>query len=287
MWLLRKKLHTGLARVSYLLTREIDLTRLKNKVAVITGSASGIGRAIATRLHNDGAKVVIADINLEAAQKTANQLDALAVQTDVTDSSSVDNMIALAKEEYGSIDILVNNAGIHIQKLVVELTDEDWDAIQNTNSRGVFYSSRAAAKIMMRQDCGRIINIITRLGGNPFSSAYMASKSAIWGFTQCLALELAPYNVTVNAVAPGHIGPGTGMTKWFEAKAEALGQDWQTFEKNVLASIPLGRWCSLEDVAAAVSFLASDEASFITSETINVTGGWSSYGATPQKEIFE
>ncbi len=261
--------------------------KLKDKVAVITGSASGIGRAIATRLHNDGAKVVIADINLEAAQKTAKELDALALQVDVTDSKSVDNMIAEAKKEYGSIDILVNNAGIHIQKLVIELTDDDWDAIQNTNSRGVFYSSRAAAKIMMRQDSGRIINIITRLGGNPFSSAYMASKSAIWGFTQCLALELAPYNVTVNAVAPGHIGPGTGMSKWFEAKAEALGQDWQTFEKNVLSSIPLGRWCSLEDVAAAVSFLASDEASFITSETINVTGGWSSYGATPQKEIFE
>ena len=98
---------------------------------------------------------------------------------------------------------------------------------------------------------------------------------------------MLPYNVTVNAVAPGHIGPGTGMTKWFEAKAEALGQDWQTFEKNVLSSIPLGRWCSPEDVAAAVSFLASDEAGFITSETINVTGGWSSYGATPKKEIFQ
>ena len=167
-------------------------TKLNGKVAVVTGAASGIGRAIATRLHDDGAKVVIADINFSAAQKTANELDGLALETDVTNSESVNNMIAAAKDEYGSIDILVNNAGIHIQKLVVDLTDEDWDAIQNTNSRGVFYTSRAAAKIMMRQDSGRIINIITRLGGNPFSSAYMASKSAIWGFTQCLALELAP-----------------------------------------------------------------------------------------------
>jgi NAD(P)-dependent dehydrogenase (short-subunit alcohol dehydrogenase family) len=258
--------------------------RLENQVAIITGSAAGIGKAMATRLHQEGAKVVIADINADLTKTTARELSGLGVQTDVTNSSSVNALVDKVKEDFGRLDILINNAGIHIQKLATDLTDDDWDAIQNTNARGCFYACRAAAKIMMRQESGRIVNIITRLGGNPFSSAYVASKSAIWGFTQCLALELAPYNITVNAVAPGHIGVGTGMEKWFRAKAELLGQDWETFEKNVLKTIPLGRWCTPEDVAATVAFVVSSEASFTTGECFNVTGGWTGYGTTPAKK---
>ncbi len=258
--------------------------RLERQVAVITGGAAGIGKAIATRLHNEGASVVVADINAELAKATANELSGLAVATDVTKSESVNALIDKVQQHYGRLDILINNAGIHIQKLATDLTDEDWDAIQNTNARSCFYTCRAAAKMMMKQESGRIINIITRLGGNPFSSAYIASKSATWGFTQCLALELAPYNITVNAVAPGHIGVGTGMEKWFRAKAELLGQDWQTFEKNVLRTIPLGRWCTPEDVAATVAFAVSGEAGFTTGECFNVTGGWTGYGTTPPKK---
>jgi len=261
--------------------------KLKGQVAVVTGGAAGIGKAIAARLHAEGATLAIADINADLATQTAQELEGLGVATDVTSSKSVNAMVATVKDEFGRLDILVNNAGIHIQKLATDLSDDDWDAIQNTNARGCFYACRAAAKLMMMQDSGRIVNIITRLGGNPFSSAYIASKSAVWGLTQCLALELAPYNVTVNAVAPGHVGPGTGMEKWFRAKADLLGQDWQTFEANVLKTIPLGRWCSPSDVAAMVAYLASDEASFITGESLNVTGGWTGYGATPAKQKGE
>ena len=257
--------------------------KFSGQVAVVTGGATGIGKAIATRLHREGAQVVIADLDAERASATASELSGLGVSADVTSSASVDALVDTVRQHYGRLDVLVNNAGIHIQKLAVDLGDEEWDAILSTNARGCFFTCRAAAKLMMRQESGRIINIITRLGGNPFSSAYIASKSAVWGFTQCLALELAPYHITVNAVAPGHIGLGTGMEKWFRAKAELLEQDWETFEGNVLKSIPLGRWCTPEDVARAVAFLASDEAGFITGEQVNVTGGWTGYGATPPK----
>lgn len=258
--------------------------KLNGQVAIVTGGAAGLGKVIATRLAKEGARVVIADIDAELGQQTASELGGLGIATDVTSSDAVNALVDRVENELGRLDILVNNAGIHIQKLATDLSDGDWNAIQNTNARGCFYACRAAGKVMMAQESGRIINIITRLGGNPFSSAYIASKSAVWGLTQCLALELAPYNVTVNAVAPGHIGPGTGMEKWFRAKADLLGQDWQTFEANVLKTIPLGRWCNPEDVAAMVAYLASDEASFITGESLNVTGGWTGYGATPAKQ---
>ncbi len=261
--------------------------RLENQVALVTGGAAGIGRAIATRLSGEGAKVVIADIDGVQAQAAAGELGGLGVPTNVTDSASVNALVEKTVAHFGRLDIVINNAGVHIQKLLKDLDDDDWEKIANTNSRGCFYVCRAAAPHLMKQEGGRIINIITRLTGNPFSSAYVASKYAVWGLTQCLALELAPYNVTVNAVAPGHIGLGTGMERWFRAKAELLGQDWQTFEKNVLGSIPLGRWCTPEEVAAAVAYLASKEAGFITGEQISVTGGWTGYGATPQKETVK
>lgn len=258
--------------------------RPRGRVAVVTGAASGIGKAIASRLHAEGCSVVIADADNETATEVAGELGGLAVGTDVTDSESVNSLAETVVEEFGRVDILVNNAGVHIQKLVVDLTDEEWDNIQQVNARGCFYLCRAFAPHMMRRESGRVVNIITRLGGNPYSSAYIASKSAIWGFTQCLALELAPYGISVNAVAPGHVGVGTGMEKQFRAKAEMMNVSWEEFEENVLKTIPLGRWCTPEDVAAAVAFLASEEAKYITGEQINVTGGWTGYGATPPKE---
>ena len=262
------------------------MNRLEDRVAVITGGAAGIGKAVAAQLHREGAKVVIADIDEDRFKTTAQELNGVGIKTDVTNSASVDALVEQTVEHFGRLDIVVNNAGVHIQKLLKDLDNDDWNRIANTNARGCFYVCRAATPYLMKREGGRIVNIITRLTGNPFSSAYVASKYAVWGLTQCLALELAPYNVTVNAVAPGHIGLGTGMEKWFRAKAELLGQDWPTFEENVLKSIPLGRWCTPEDVARAVAFLASDEAGFITGEQINVTGGWTGYGTTPQKETF-
>jgi NAD(P)-dependent dehydrogenase (short-subunit alcohol dehydrogenase family) len=260
------------------------VSRLAGRVAVVTGGAAGLGRALAARLRAEGAQVVIADIDGERAAATAEELGGLAVGTDVTSSASVDAMRDAVIERLGKVDIIINNAGIHIQKLAVELSDEEWDAIQQTNARGCFFVCRAFAPALMAQEGGRIINIVTKLGaGNPYSSAYIASKAAIQGFSQCLAVELAPYGVTVNCVAPGHIGPGTGMERWFRAKAELMGQPWEEFEGNVLRGIPLGRWCRPDDVAGAVAYLASDEAAFITGETLNVTGGWAGYGSAPRK----
>ena len=262
------------------------MKRLEGQVAVVTGGASGIGKAIAARLASEGATPVIADLNFEQAEMTARELNGLAVQTNVTSSESVNQLATRVLEHFSRVDIVVNNAGIHIQKLAINLTDQDWESIQNTNARGCFYVCRAFAPHLMRRESGRIINIITKITGNPYSSAYVASKAAVLAFTQCLALELAPYHITVNAVAPGHIGPGTGMEKWFRIKAELLGQPWEEFEQNVLRGIPLGRWCTPEDVAGAVAYLSSDDAQFITSETISVTGGWSGYASTPKKELL-
>jgi NAD(P)-dependent dehydrogenase (short-subunit alcohol dehydrogenase family) len=258
--------------------------RLDGQVAVITGGAAGIGRALAGRLRDEGALVAIADRDAAAAERAAAELGGLAVATDVTSSASVNAARDAVLARYGRADIIVNNAGVHIQKLAVDLEDDDWEQIQQTNARGCFYVCRAFAPQLMRQGAGRVINIVTRLGaGNPYSSAYIASKAAIQGFSQCLAMELAPYSVTVNCVAPGHVGPGTGMERWFRAKAELMGQSWDEFEAGVLRSIPLGRWCRPEDVAAAVAYLASPEAAFVTGETLNVAGGWVGYGSTPKK----
>lgn len=260
---------------------------LREKVALVTGGARGIGRAIAERLARNGATVAVVDLDGDEARSVGAALGGSGFEVDVRHSSSVDSTVSEVASRYGRLDIVVNNAGVHVQKLAVDLSDSDWDTVFETNVRGCFFVSRAAARHLMDRDAGRVINIITRLGGNPYSSAYIASKSAIWGFTQCLALELAPYHVTVNAVAPGHIPTGTGMEKWFRAKAELLHRDWSEFEADVLKSIPLGRWCTPDDVAAAVAFLASEDAGFITGEQLNVTGGWTAYGATPPRQIAE
>jgi NAD(P)-dependent dehydrogenase (short-subunit alcohol dehydrogenase family) len=258
--------------------------RLRGQVAVVTGAARGIGKAIAARLGAEGSSIVVADANHEDAATTAAELGGLAVQTDVSDSGSVNNLANTVIDRFGRVDILVNNAGVHIQKLAIDLTDEEWNRIQNVNARGCFYICRAFAPHMMQLESGRIINVTTRLVGNPFSSAYIASKSAIWGFTQCLALELARYGVAVNAVAPGHVALGTGMETQFRAKAQKMDMSWDRFQENVLSTIPLGRWCTPEDVAATVAFLASEDAKYITGEQINVTGGWTGYSSTPPKE---
>ena len=253
-------------------------------VAVVTGGAGGIGRAIAARLVTDGYHVVVADREARDAESIAKSIGGEGVAIDLTDSASVDATIDAVVGRHSRIDVLVNAAGIHLQKLVVEMTDEDWDNIQRVNARGPFLACRAVAKSMMRAGTGRIVNIVTRLGfGNPYSSAYMASKNALWGFTQCLAIELAAYGITVNAVAPGHVGPGTGMEKQFREKADKLGLTWEAFEAQVLKTIPIGRWCRPEDVAAAVAYVVSPEASFVTGELINVTGGFTGYGVAPPK----
>lgn len=253
-------------------------------VAIVTGGAGGIGRAIAARLAAGGAHVVAADVDGGAAAMAAAACGGEGIALDVTSSASVDAAVADVLARHGRIDILVNCAGVHLQKLVIDMSDEDWDRVQRVNARGPFLTCRAVARPMMRAGSGRIVNIATRLGfGNPYSSAYVASKNALWGFTQTLAIELAAYGVTVNAVAPGHVGPGTGMEKQFREKADALGMTWDAFEAHVIRTIPVGRWCRPDDVAAAVAYVVSPEASFVTGELINVTGGFTGYGTTPPR----
>ena len=255
----------------------------EKRLAIVTGGAGGIGRAIVARLRRDGYAVIVADRGEALAALPATDRPET-LDLDLTDSGSVDAGIAGIMARHGRIDVLVNCAGIHLQKLVVDMTDEDWDRIQRVNARGPFLACRAVAKPMMRAGQGRIVNIATRLGfGNPYSSAYMASKNALWGFTQCLAIELAAYGVTVNAVAPGHVGPGTGMEKQFRDKADKLGLTWEAFEAEVLKTIPVGRWCAPDDVAAAVAYVVSPEAAFVTGELINVTGGFTGYGIAPPR----
>ena len=249
---------------------------------VVTGGAGGIGRAIATRLHRDGHAVVIADRDRAAASATAELIGCDFEEIDIGAEASVVEGIAAAAKRHGGLKAVVNNAGIHMQALVVETAVDDWDRIQRVNSRGTFLVCREAARIMATQRSGQIVNIITKLGfGNPFSSAYIASKNAVWGLTQCLAIEMASSGVRVNAVAPGHVGPGTGMEAAFRRKAEKLGKSWEDFEQQVMSTIPLGRWCTPEDVAGGVAWLLGPDAVFVTGEMINITGGFQAYAAAP------
>lgn len=249
--------------------------------ALVTGGAGGIGAAICRRLAADGFAVTVADRDEAGVARVAREIDGRASVIDLADEASVDAVIG----GHPALSVLVNAAGIHMQKLVVDTDAAEWDRIQAINARGPFLACRAAAPAMMRAGAGRIVNVTTRLGfGNPYSAAYMASKNALWGLTQCLAVELAAYGITVNAVAPGHVGPGTGMEAQFRQKAENLGMEWDAFEAQVLRTIPLGRWCRPEDVAAAVAYVVSPAASFLTGETINVTGGFTGYGIAPSRE---
>ncbi len=245
----------------------------ENKTAVITGSARGIGKAIATEFAKLGANVVISDINAEMCEETAKELNAgilkssensaIAIAADVTDSSAVEALVKGAVEKFGSLDVVVNNAGITRDTLLVRMSEEDWDTVIRINLRGSFNVTRASAKIMMKQRSGRIVNIASVVGmrGNAGQANYSASKAGLIGLTKSAALELAPRGVTVNAVAPGFIN--TEMT---DAMTE---QATEAFLKTV----PLRRKGEPEDVAAAVLFLASESASYITGQTISVCGG--------------
>jgi 3-oxoacyl-[acyl-carrier protein] reductase len=243
---------------------------LINKKAIVTGASGGIGRAIAVALALRGADIAVNyNRKLEEAKVTAKEIEALGrnallVKADVANSLEVNQMIDKVLEEFGRIDILVNNAGIFEVALVHEMTDEQWDRTLNTNLKGVFNCCRAVVKHMIKQKSGKIVNIssIDAHRGYLGGAHYAASKAGIIGFTKSLAREVASYGICVNAVAPGEIE--TEMTR------EELNQ----FRDEFLKQIPMGRIGKPEDVAGAVAFLCTDEANYITGETINVNGGW-------------
>ena len=240
---------------------------LSGKVAVVTGASRGIGRAVAVLLASRGAQVVAAARGDHAAETVAAIQDAGgradAATLDVTDAGSVEAMVGRALERHRRIDILVNNAGIARDQLLLRMKREDWDQVMATNLTAAFTCAQAVIKPMIKQRGGRIISIGSVVGqaGNAGQTNYAASKAGLIGFSKALAREVASRNITVNVVAPGLIG--TDMTRGIADKAQG---DWA-------AQIPLGRLGSTEDVAAAVCFLASDEASYITGQVLAVNGG--------------
>ncbi len=242
---------------------------LDGKVAVVTGGSRGIGRAVAVALAREGAKVVINFAgNVTAANSVLEEItgaggEAMLCQANVSNGEAVEAMIKAALDKFGHIDILVNNAGITRDNLLARMKEEDWDAVMNTNLKGIFLCTKAVARSMMKQRSGKIINMSSVIGltGNAGQGNYAAAKAGVIGFTKSMAKELASRNVTVNAIAPGFIT--TDMT-------HVLSDD---IKAGLSEKIPLGRLGAPEDVAHAVVFLASDAANYITGQTINIDGG--------------
>ena len=241
---------------------------------MVTGAGRGIGEATARRFAREGARVCLTDVGAEGVTTTARQLveegmDAFAVRVDVTSHSEVENAISGVVNRYGGLDILVNNAGVTKDSLIYKMTDEDWRTVMNVHLTGTFFCSRAAQKYMVENNYGRIINVSsTSALGNSGQANYAAAKAGIQGFTKTLAVELGRYSITANAVAPGFIE--TEMTRDTAAR---LGVDFDDFVAQRVQSIPVGRSGWPEDVAAAILYFASEEASFVSGQVLYVAGG--------------
>ncbi len=241
---------------------------LKNKIALVTGAAQGIGKAIALCFAEEGADVIISDINESKVKETAREVEALgrkslALTCDVTDFEEIEKGLKLCLDKFERLDILVNNAGITRDALLVRMKNSDWEQVLNINLTGTFNWTKSAAKRMMKQKDGCIVNIASVIGlvGNPGQANYAASKAGILGLTRSVARELAPWHIRVNAVAPGFIA--TQMTEKLPEEAKS----------KMLAAIPLNRWGKPEEVANAVLFLVSDLSSYVTGQVINTDGG--------------
>ena len=243
--------------------------RFNRKTALITGGARGIGAATAARLAAEGATVVVADFDEAAAKETAAGFGGHAVRCDVTDNGDVESAVAAAVSAGGSLDILVTCAGIIRDDMLFKLSDEDWDAVIDTHLKGSFYAARAAQKHMVEQKSGKIVLISsTSALGNRGQTNYSAAKAGLQGMTKTLAIELGPFNVNVNCVAPGFIV--TAMTK---QTAERMGVPFEQFTEAVAAQTPLRRVGQPEDVAGTIAFLCSDDASYVSGQVIYVAGG--------------
>ena len=238
------------------------------KSAIITGSAQGIGKAIAVKLAEKGLNIVVSDIMLDEAKKTAAEIEkmgvkAIAVKTDVSNTEDVKVLIETTKETFGSVDILINNAGITRDSLSMRMSEADWDIVLDVNLKGTFLCAQAASKIMMKQKYGRIVNISSVSGilGTAGQANYASSKAGVIALTKALSRELAARNITVNAVAPGFI-----LTEMTDKLPDKVKEEYIT-------QIPLGRAGTPLDVANVVDFLISPAASYVTGIVISVSGG--------------
>jgi 3-oxoacyl-[acyl-carrier protein] reductase len=245
-----------------------EALELTGKVALVTGAAQGIGKAVALLLARNGADLVVSDINLEKAQETAKEIqavgrEALAVKVDVANLEDVERMVQAILEQFHQIDILVNNAGITRDKLILRMNEEDWDVVLDVNLKGTFNCTKVVIRHMSKQKSGKIVNIASVVGemGNAGQANYSASKAGVIGFTKTIAREFAQRGINVNAIAPGYIE--TPMTDGLPEKVK----------EELKRMIPLERLGRPEDVAEAVLFLVSGASHYITGQVLNVNGG--------------
>jgi 3-oxoacyl-[acyl-carrier protein] reductase len=248
---------------------EVRRMKLKDRVAIITGAARGIGKAIALTFVREGAKVALVDVDQKQLEALKNEIqkrkgESVNISCDITKSPEVQAMVNQVKRAFGRIDILVNNAGIIRRGTIETVTEEDWDRVIEVNLKGTFNCCKAVVEIMKEQGYGKIVNVSSiagKMGDITSAPGYGSSKAAVDALTKTLARQLAPYGINVNAVSP-HAIETEMSAQWSEER-----------RKEIIASIPLGRLGKPEDVAEAVLFLASDEASFITGEILDVNGG--------------
>ena len=250
--------------------------KLQNKVALVTGSGRGIGRAIALRFAEEGASVVVNSVHRESSDSVKKEIEsrggkAISVPCDISKAGSVEELFARTKQEYGGIDILVNNAGINIVKPALEMTEADWDTILSINLRSIFICSKAAAALMIPKRSGKIINLSSIVGINPFPNRapYATSKAGVIMLTRELATEWAKHNIMVNAIAPGFI-----LTDMLKSRISegAINGD------AILRRVPMGRFGEVDDIVRSALFLASEDSSYITGQCLTVDGGYTAYG---------
>jgi 3-oxoacyl-[acyl-carrier protein] reductase len=246
----------------------------QSRIAIVTGSARGIGAAIARRLSDDGFAVAIFDLDEAACKVVADEItasggDALPVGMDVTDEESVEQAVSHVAEVLGPPTVLINNAGITRDNMLFKMSADDWDSVMNVHLRGSFLMARATQKYMTESKWGRIVNLSsTSALGNRGQANYSAAKAGLQGFTKTLAIELGKFGVTVNAIAPGFIE--TDMTA---STATRMGVTFDDFKAGAARAIPVARVGQPEDIAATVSFFVRDEASFVSGQVIYVAGG--------------
>jgi sorbitol-6-phosphate 2-dehydrogenase len=261
---------------------------LQDRIALVTGGAQGLGQAVCQRLAQEGCHVAVADINEEKAQQTASEIAAacqdtgrrtIAIKVDVTNEDAVRAMVERTVQEFGRLDILVANAGILIAEDITEFPAEKWMAVMKVNLYGYFLCAKHAAIVMKEQRKGAIIEVNSKSGkkGSFKNSAYAASKFGGIGLTQSIALDLADYNVRVNAVCPGNLLDSPLWNEGPNSLFKQYARKWEITEEEVrmkyIDQVPMKRGCTYEDVCNVVVFLASDQASYMTGQAINVTGG--------------
>ena len=241
----------------------------KDKVVLITGGGRGIGAATAQWFAKEGAKVAVSDLDNGPAEEVAKPIRGLAIACDVTNREQVEAMVQRTVSELGRLDVLVCCAGIIRDNLLFKMTDEDWDLVIDTHLKGTFFSARAAQRPMVEQKYGKMVFLSsTSALGNRGQTNYSTAKAGLQGMARTLAIELGPFNINVNAVAPGFI-----ETRMTQQTAQRMGVDFEAFKVGAASQIPLRRVGQPHDVASVIAFLCSDEASFVSGQTIYVRGG--------------